>query len=123
MLANRVFPATCALRVVAAYICAAQRIGWDITTGHLSLWLQIRVKVSGAVCLSAMVFAGGRAAKPLHDALLLRGRLLQHAGTAVGGIMKIGGWKTESLAKHYIGSTSSGKANGSKRKRDQSYYF
>lgn len=36
--------------------------------------------------------------------------------------MNIGGWKTESMAKHYIGSTFSGKANGSKRKRDQSYY-
>ena len=42
------------------------------------------------------------------------------AGTAVE-IMKIGGWKTESVAKFYIGATSSEKVLGSKRKRGQSY--
>ena len=30
------------------------------------------------------------------------------AGTAVGEIMEIGGWKTESVAKYYVGTTSSG---------------
>ena len=37
------------------------------------------------------------------------------AGTAVDEIMKIGGWKTESVAKYYIRATSSGKVPGSKR--------
>ena len=36
-------------------------------------------------------------------------------GAAVDEIMKIGGWKTESIAKYYIGATSSRLA-GSKRK-------
>ena len=43
------------------------------------------------------------------------------AGTAVDEIMQIGGWKTESVAKYYIGATSSGKVLGSKRTRGQSY--
>ena len=43
------------------------------------------------------------------------------AGTAVDEIMKIGGCKTESVAKHYIGATSSEKVHGSKKKRGQSY--
>ena len=30
------------------------------------------------------------------------------AGTAVDEIMQIGGWKTESVAKYYIGATSTG---------------
>ena len=43
------------------------------------------------------------------------------AGTAVDEIMIIGGWKTESVAKYYIGATSSGQVRGSKKKRGQSY--
>lgn len=31
------------------------------------------------------------------------------AGTEVDGIMKLGGWKREAMAKHYIGTISSGK--------------
>ena len=42
------------------------------------------------------------------------------AGMAVEEILKIGGWKTESVAKYYIGATSSGQAQGSKKKRGQS---
>ena len=38
------------------------------------------------------------------------------AGTAVDEKMKIGGWKTESVAKYYIGATSSGRVHGSKKK-------
>ena len=43
------------------------------------------------------------------------------AGTAVDGIMKIGCWKTEAIAKYYIGATSSGRIHGGKRERGQSY--
>ena len=43
------------------------------------------------------------------------------AGTAVDEIMKIGGWKTESAAKYYIGTTSSGQVRGSKEKGGHSY--
>lgn len=35
--------------------------------------------------------------------------------------MEHGGWKTESMAKQYVGMTSSGKAHGCERKRRQSY--
>ena len=34
VLAYRDCPAVCAFRAVAAYISAAQRMGWDLTTGH-----------------------------------------------------------------------------------------
>ena len=43
------------------------------------------------------------------------------AGTAVDEIMKIGGWKTESIAKDYIGSTTSTGVRASKRTRDHGY--
>ena len=43
------------------------------------------------------------------------------AGTAVDEIMKIGGWKTESIAKYCIVGTSSDRVRGGKRKRGQSY--
>ena len=35
VLADRVCSETCASRAVTAYISAAQRIGWDLTVGHL----------------------------------------------------------------------------------------
>lgn len=37
------------------------------------------------------------------------------AGTTMNELMKIGDWKTESVAKCYIGAASSGKVYGSKR--------
>ena len=37
MLANRGWPAIFAFRPVAAYISAAQCIGWDLTAGHIFL--------------------------------------------------------------------------------------
>ena len=43
------------------------------------------------------------------------------ARTAFDENMKIDGWKTESVAKYYIGATSSGKEHGSERKCDRSY--
>ena len=39
----------------------------------------------------------------------------------VDEITQIGGWKTESVAKYYIGATSSGNGHGSKTKRGQTY--
>ena len=43
------------------------------------------------------------------------------ARTSVDEIMKIGGWKTESFARYFIGATSSGQVQGSKWKRGRSY--
>ena len=60
---------------------------------------------------------GGSLSKPL-------------AGTAVDEMMKIGGWKTERVARYYIGPTTSAGANsqeqgkrdrGSQRARDSIY--
>ena len=42
------------------------------------------------------------------------------AGTAVDEIMKIGGWKTERVARYYIGAASSASATIAKRKREES---
>lgn len=42
--------------------------------------------------------------------------------TAVDAIMKIGGWKTESVAKYYIGATSSGNVHGCKRRSARATY-
>ena len=41
------------------------------------------------------------------------------AGTAVDEIMKIGGWKTERVARYYIGATAGASAATSKRKHDE----
>ena len=40
------------------------------------------------------------------------------AGTAVDEIMKIGGWKTERVARYHIGATTSAVVETSKRNRD-----
>ena len=42
-------------------------------------------------------------------------------GMVVDKIMKIGGWRTESIAKYYIGATSSERVQGSKRKCGHSF--
>ena len=100
VLADRVCPETCASRTVTAYISAAQRIGWDLTVGHL---------------FPVVMTEGGRGSPPLSAArmtasLQARSReagLLDHftihsfrvggsltrslAGTAVDEIMEIGG--------------------------------
>ena len=36
-------------------------------------------------------------------------------------ILKLGGWKTEAIAKYNIGATPNGRVRGGKRKRGQSY--
>ena len=101
-------------------------MGWDLTAGHLcpvatagggrsylplpaahmTTALQARLRVAGLASHSTMHSsrAGGSLSRSL-------------AGTAVDEIMKIGGCKTESVAKCYIGATSSGKVLGSRRPR------
>ena len=39
----------------------------------------------------------------------------------VDEIMKIGGWKTQSVSKYYFGATPGGQVQGRKRKCGQSY--
>ena len=130
MLADRDCPAVCAFRAVTAYISAAQRMGWDLTAGHLfpvvtaeggqgSLPLP---PASMTTVLQAHLRAAGLPSHFTMHSFRLGGSLSKSlAGTAVDEIMKIGGWKTAALAKYYIGATSSGKMRGRKRKRGQSY--
>ena len=130
MLADRDYPVVCAFRTVTAYISAAQLTGWDLTAGHL---------------FPVVTAEGGRKSLPSSAARMttilqehLRGAglpsdLTMHsfrvggslskslARTTVNEIMKIGGWKTESVAQYYIEATSSGKVYNSKRKRGQNY--
>ena len=42
------------------------------------------------------------------------------AGTAGDEVVNVGGWKTESIAKYYIATKSSGRVHGSKRKCSRS---
>ena len=119
-----------AFRAVTACISAAQRIGWDLSTGHL-FPVATAEGGRGHLSLSAARMTVNRqsylrmADLPKHFTMhsFRGGGSLSKslAGTAVDEIMKIGGWKTASVAKYYIGATSSGRVRGSKKKRGQSY--
>ena len=131
MLADRDCPAICAFRAVTAYISAAQRTGWDLIIGDLFPAATAeggRNRLSLSLCAARMTANLQSylwmADLPNHftmHSFRVGGSLSKSlAGTAVDEIMKIG-WKTESVAKHYIGATSSGQVRGSKKKRGQSY--
>ena len=126
VLADRDCPEICACRAGTAHISAAQRVGWDLTARYL---------------LPVVTTEGGRGSRPLSAAqmtaspqgYLWEAGLPNHstmhsfrvggslarsqARTAVDEIIKIGGSKTESIAKYYIGVTSSGRVRGGQRKR------
>ena len=83
VLAGRDCLAICAFRTVTAYISAAQRIGWDLSTGYL---FPVATAEGGRGHLSprgpyggepAKLSANGRPAEPLHDAFLSSERLAQ----------------------------------------------
>ena len=130
MLTDRDCPAVCAFRAVTAYISAAQRMGWDLNAGHL-----FPVVTAGGdrgnlplpptrmtTALQAHLRAAGLTDHFTMHSLRVAGSLSKSlAGTAVDEIMQIGGWKTASVAKYYIGATSSEKVLGSNRTRGQSY--
>ena len=94
-LAGRDCPTIFASRPVMAYITAAQRIGWDLTAGRLFPVVtterfpgpsaSFSSSYNGRPALQGHLFAGGRAAESLHDALLSRGRLPQHIADRNGG--------------------------------------
>ena len=130
VLADRDCPAVCTFRAMTAYISAAQRMGWDLTAGHL-----FPVVTAGGdrgnlplpaarvtTALQAHLRAAGLPSHFTMHSFCVGGSLSKSlAGTTVDEIMQISGWKTESVAKYYIGATSGGKVHGSKRKRGQSY--
>ena len=138
VLADTEGPETCAFRGVTEYISAALRIGWDLTEGYLFPVVEPN-GTRGTVAVSASRMTAGlqmhlrAAGLPEHYSMhsfRVGGSLSKSlAGTAVDEIMKIGGWKTEQVARYYIGATTSappgaaGKTRdgASKRKRDSDY--
>ena len=113
-----------------AYISAAQRIEWDFAGGHIFPVVtteggrDFRSLSAARMSVSLKVHLR-EASLPGHftmHSFRVGGSLARSlAGTAVDEIMKIGGWKTETIANYYIGATSSGRVEGGKRKRGQRY--
>ena len=101
VLVDRDCPVICAFRAVTACISAAQRIGWDLSTGHLFPVataeggrgrLSLRGPYDGE---SAKLSANGRPAEPLADALLSSGRLAQRIPARNGCGRDHGNWWLE----------------------------
>ena len=130
VLADKESPQTCAFTGVTEYISAAHRIGWDLAKGHL-FPLVLADGSRGPVPMSAQrmtaALQGHLRMAELPDHFIMHsfrvgGSMTKSlAGTVVDEIMKIGGWKTESIAKNYIGSTTSTGVRASNRTRDHGY--
>ena len=126
-LAEKECPQVCTSRGVTEYISAAQSNMWDLTKGHV-FPLVLANGSRGTVPMSAQRMTAAvqghlRAARmPYHvnmHSFHVGGSVSKAlAGTAVDETMKIGGWKTERIAKYYIGSTTSARVPTSKRKRN-----
>ena len=104
-------------------------MGWDLTAGNLFPVVTAEGSRSSLPLPAARMMAAlqGHLRAPglpshftMHYFRVGSSSASHWTGTAVEEIKKIGGWKTESVAKYYIGATSSGKVHGSKRKRGQS---
>ena len=121
---------TCSCRAVTAYISAAQRIGWDLTTGHS---LPLATTKGGR---GIWPFSPARTTAPLQIDLRETGLpndLTMHsfrvegslarslAATGVDEIVTIDGWKMETIKTHYIGAAFSGLVRGGERNVGQSY--
>lgn len=121
-------PEVCPVRAVMAYIHAAEGLGWDLSAGHL-FPVVLNGGGRGSVPLTAVQMtsplqghlrqAGLSPHYTMHS-FRVGGSLTQSLeGTAVDAIMRLAGWKTESVAVRYIGPTMSAPAVGSKRGRGQ----
>ena len=121
-------PANLRCAGVTEYIAAALAIGWDLTAGYLFSMVDEDGE-RGTVPLTAPRMT---AALQVHlRAAGIPGQLTMHSfrvegsvsrsleGTAVDEIMKIGGWKTERVARYHIGATAGASAATSKRKCDE----
>ena len=122
VLAGRDCPAVCTFRAVMAYISAAQRMGWNLTAGHLFPVVtaegdRVSLPLPAARMTTALLGHLRAAGLPSHFTIhpfRVEGSLSKSlAGTGVDNIMKIDGWKAESVAKYYIGATSIEKVHGS----------
>ena len=139
VLADAENPQTCASLGVTEYISAALAIGWDLTASCLFLVVECNGEGGSmtitAACMTAALQAHLRAGGlPDHftmHSFRVGGSLSESlAGTAVDEITKIGGEKTERVARYYIGPTTSAGAKskgdgrrdgGSERARDNSH--
>lgn len=133
VLADPQNPGTCAFRAITAYITAAQGVGWDLSEGHLFPSVQVTSPdgLRGAMPLTAPQMTTAlqahlrKASLPVHftmHSFRVGGSLSKSlAGTPVDEIMQLGGWKTEAMARHYIGATTSGAAVNVGQSVDQLY--
>ena len=113
-------------------------IGWDLTADYLFPMVELNgergITTITAPRMTAALQAHLRAGEmPDHFTMhcFRVGRSLRKslAGTAVDEIMEIGGWKTERVARYYIGATTIASVEaakgrrdgGSRRERDDSY--
>ena len=121
VLADNECPKICALRGVTEYISAAYSVGWDLAKGHLFA-VVLPGGGRGDVALTAprMVTAlqghlraAGLPSKFTMHSFCSGGSLSKSlAGTPMDEIMHMGGWKTESMARYCIGSTTSTRVAG-----------
>ena len=128
VLADNECPQICAFRGVTEHISAAYSVGWDLAKGH-SFPVVLPGGGLGDVALTAprMVTAlqghlraAGLPTKFTMHSFRSGGSLSKSlAGTPMDEIMHMGGWKTESMARYYIGPTTSTRVGGAKRQRDQ----
>lgn len=130
VLTDKECPSICAYRGVTEYISAAQGLGWDLRKGRLFPVVtpegsRGREKLSAPRMTADLQGHLRRANLPSHftmHSFRVGGSLSKSlAGTAMDEIMQIGGWKTESVAKYYIGATTSKAVQGGKRQRDGAY--
>lgn len=113
---DTVTPSLCAFKAVTSYISAAYRVGWDLASGHLFP----QVSSDGVRSCHSMSSRHMTAALQAHlRAAGLDDHYTMHSfrvggsvsrslkGTAMDEIMKMAGWRTTSVAEHYVGATTS----------------
>jgi len=110
-------PSMCAFQAITTYIAAAHGVGWDLGAGHLFPCVQEDGQRGGLPLTAPQMTAALQAhLLPAHftmHSFRVGGSLSKSlAGTPVDEIMQLGGWKTEAMARHYIGATTSAMLTG-----------
>ena len=100
VLADAEYPQTCAFQGATEYISAALAIGWDLTAGYGERGSVAITAPRMTATLQAHLRAGGLPDHVTMNSFRVGGSLSKSLeGTAVHVIMKIGGWKTERVAR------------------------
>ena len=119
---------TCAYRAVSEYIEAAKAIGWDLSAGYLFPTVKddgargTRKYLARAMTVSLQGHLRAADLPPhftMHSFRVGGSLSRSMDGTAIEEIMRIGGWKTELMARHYIGPTTSGGSEDPRAKKKQ----